>query len=293
MHGENRNALMERIAPSFGNSFSINNFERKEEQQSSIWHFHEEIELVFIKHGNGKRHVGNNISHYYNGDLILIGPNLPHQGYYDRFSGQSAEIVIYFKYHFLGDDFMDAIEFASIKKLLELSRFGLSFTGNTKTEIGERLESMFYMSHFEKMIELLKILHIMSSARDFETLNSNSLQAEYSQEGVTRLDNVYAYVREKFQDAIALSDISEKVNMTVPSFCRFFKKHTGKTFIEFLNEYRITHACKLLTDSEFTITDICFECGFNNFSHFNKYFKRITGKSPSQYRKDMKLVVIP
>lgn len=284
---------MERIVPSFGNSFTINKFDNPVQESTPIWHFHEEIELVFIKDKNGKRHIGNNISHYYNGDLLLIGSKLPHQGYYDRFSGASAEIIIHFKQDFLGEGFLQAVEMASIKRMLDLSSRGLSFTGNTKTEVGERMESMFYMSHFEKMIEFLKVLQIMASARDVETLNAIGIQVETSTQGISRLDDVYAHVREKFQESIVLEDISARINMTVPSFCRFFKKHTGKTFIEFLNEYRITHACKLLTDSDLSITEICYDCGFNNFSHFNKYFKRIVGKSPSQFRKDMALVVIP
>lgn len=288
-----KKAHIESIEPSFGSSFALRKFEGKATDTSPFWHFHDEIEIVFVKDGNGKRHVGNHISNYYNGDLLILGSNLPHYGFVDRLVGTNTEVVLQFKEDFLGADILKKVEFVAIRRLFELSKNGISFTGNERLEVGERMESLFYMNNFEKLIEILKILNILASSRDFEILNSNSVTLVHSAVGAERLDTVFSLVRDSFKEEITLEELAKRTNMTVPSFCRFFKKQTGKTFIEFLNEYRIAHACKLLADDPMPITDVCFESGFNNFSHFNKYFKRVTGKSPSEYRKEIALIVIP
>jgi AraC-like DNA-binding protein len=285
--------LLEHIEPSYGNSFTLNKFEPGISDNSAPkWHFHPEVELVFIKEGSGKRHIGNHISQYYNGDLIMVGPNLPHYGFTDRFSGTKTEIVLQFKEDFLGNAFFDKIELQVINRLIEKSKSGLSFSGNAKTEVGERLESLFYMNHFEKLIELLKILFILANTREVEVLNATGIILETTTAKASRLDEIFSYVRKEFQNEITLEEVADQANMTVPSFCRFFKTNTGKTFISFLNEFRITHACKLLAETELSVTNICFESGFNNFSHFTKIFKRVTNMSPSEYRKLLGQMVV-
>jgi AraC-like DNA-binding protein len=285
--------FLEHIEPSYGNSFTILKFEAGTSENSiPKWHFHPELEIVFIKEGSGKRHIGNHISQYYNGDLIVVGPNLPHYGFTDRFSGSKTEIILQLKEDFLGKDFFSKIEFNTIQKFIEKSKAGLSFSGNTKSDIGQRLESMFYMSNFEKLLELLKILHTLANSREVEVLNATGIVLETNTQKAGRLDTIFTFVRKEFQNEISLDEVAELSNMTVPSFCRFFKTNTGKTFIEFLNEFRITHACKLLADTELSVTDICFESGFNNFSHFTKFFKRVTNMSPTEYRKLLGNVVI-
>lgn len=284
---------LEKIEPSFGNSFTLRKFESGQNNNTQPkWHFHPELEIVYIKGGSGKRHIGNHISQYYNGDLIMVGPNLPHYGFTDRFSGTKTEIILQLKEDFLGKDILDKIELGNISRLFDKSKSGLSFSGNTKDDIGQRLESLFYMNNFEKLIEVLKILNFMATSREVLVLNATGIVLETTHSRASQLDEIFTYVRNHFQEEISLAQISELANMTEPSFCRFFKKNTGKTFVEFVNEYRITHACKLLSDTELSITDICFEAGFNNFSHFNSYFKRVTGKSPSEYRKHLSLMVL-
>jgi AraC-like DNA-binding protein len=288
-----KRAFIERIEPSFGSSYTLKKFDSVINDKKAMWHYHEEIELVYIKDGSGTRHIGNHISNYYNGELIMIGSNLPHLGFADRLQGSGIEFVLQFREDFLGENILTRPEFIAIKRLFDMAKNGLSFKGNTRTEIGERFESLFYMSNFEKLIEVLKILNILGTSRDYEILNAGGASLMYTVQGADRLDEVFNFVSEKFQDPITVDELASITAMTVPSFCRFFKKQTGKTFIEFLNEYRISHACKLLAETSTPITDICYDSGFNNFSHFNKYFKRITSKSPSMYRKEMSLTIIP
>lgn len=289
----NRFPALERIEPSFGNSFALRKFEAGIRDNSAPrWHFHPEIEIVYIENGSGKRHIGNHISQYSNGDLIMVGSNLPHFGFTDRFSGTKKEIIVQFTDDFLGSEIFSKIELAPIGRLFEKSKFGLSFFGNTKTEVGQRLESLFYMNNFEKLTELLKILFLLSQSREVNLLNAAGIVMETNPERVTKLDEVFTFVRKEFRNEIRLDSVAALINLTAPSFCRFFKKNTGKTFVEFLNDYRITHACKLLAESSLPITEICFESGFNNFSHFNACFRNTTGMSPSAYRKHLRLTVV-
>jgi AraC-like DNA-binding protein len=282
---------LEKIEPSFGNSFSLRKFEETNPNQTPFWHFHPELEIVYIKEGSGKRHIGNHISYYSGGDLILLGPNLPHYGFTDRLSGNKSEIVVQMREDFLGENFFKLPEMTLIDQLFEKSRAGMSFYGNTKDEVGDRLHSLFYMNHFEKLIEFLKILQILAESKEYNILNAGGISLVVQNQDNDRIDMIYKYVRAHFTEHIHLEDIAREANMTVPSFCRYFKKVTNKTFTEFVNEFRIVHACKLLAEERHTISEVCFESGFNNFSHFNKLFKQKTGKSPNNYRKSVEKVV--
>ena len=283
--------LLEKIAPTFGSSFTLQKFESSNPNTSPFWHFHPELEIVYIKEGSGKRHIGNHISYFNQGDLIMIGPNLPHLGFSNRLGGQEREVVVQMREDFLGETFFDIPEMREIKSLFERSKAGLRFYGNTKEEIGNRLNDLFYMNSFEKVTSFLTILQMLANSNEYKTLNAGGIALVVQNQDNDRIDNIYAYVRKHFQSPITLEEIAREVNMTVPAFCRYFKKLTKKTFIQFVNEFRIVHACKLISEQRMTITEICYESGFNNFSHFTKYFKKITGKSPSEYRKSLNQVV--
>lgn len=282
---------LEKIEPNFGHSFALRKFEEVNPNLQPFWHFHPEMEIVYVKHGSGKRHVGNHISYYNGGDLILLGPNLPHYGFTDRLSGSNSEIVVQMKETFLGKNFFSLPEMSSIFQLFERSKGGLSFYGNTKDEVGARLGSLFYMDEFDKLIEFLKILQILATSKEYNILNAVGVTLIVQGQDTDRIDTIYKYVRNHFTEAIQLEDMAEVVSMTIPSFCRYFKKVTGKTFTEFVNEFRIVHACKLLSEEKHSISEVCFESGFNNFSHFNRLFKEKTGKSPNAYRKAVEKVV--
>ncbi len=282
---------LEKIEPDFGHSFALRKFEDTNPNQVPFWHFHPELEIVYVKHGSGKRHIGNHISYYNGGDLILLGPNLPHYGFTDRLSGSNSEVVVQMKEDFLGNRFLELPEMQMIVQLFERAKSGLSFYGNTKDEVGARLMSLFYMDQFEKLTEFLKILQILATSKEYNILNASGIALVVQNQDTNRIDAVYKYVRKNFTEPIQLEEISTHVNMTVPSFCRYFKKVTGKTFTAFVNEFRIVHACKLLTEEQLSIAEVCFDSGFNNFSHFNKLFKAKTGKSPNAFRKEVEKVV--
>jgi AraC-like DNA-binding protein len=282
---------LEKIEPGFGSSFTVRAFNDSQPNTAPNWHVHPELELVFLKSGSGKRHIGNHISCYKDGDLVFIGPNLPHMGLSERLSGVKAEIVVQMKQEFLGEEFLNRPEMESIAKLIERSKQGIAFHGKTKKEIGKRLTEITELEPFHKLLALLDVLNKLAHSEDYTLLNAKQITLEVSKQDNERINNLYQFIRANFQRHIPLEEVASEGNMSVPAFCRYFKKVTNKTFTEFVNEFRIAHACKLLNEENMPIADICFESGFNNFSHFNKHFKLITGKSPSDYRKRWKEVL--
>ena len=283
--------VLKKVEPKFGSSFVYRSFAEKITSQKPYWHYHPEIELVYIDEGEGKRLIGNHVSFFTNGDLILIGSNLPHLGFPTRLQSDNKEIVIQISESCFGNGFLDMVETSSIKSMFEKAKFGLSFSGETKADVGERLKSMQYMTSFEKLIELIKIFHKMSLSDEYEILNATGMSLQVSGDVNNRIQVIYDYVSEKFSSKISLDDVASLVHMTTPSFCRFFKKTTGKTFINFLNEFRVAHACKLISEDNLGISDIAFESGFQNISNFNRTFKNITEQSPSKYKAELKQVI--
>lgn len=275
---------LEHINPSFGSSFTLVKFDKNKNQNTNYWHYHPEIELVYVNGGSGKRQIGSHISHYTGGDLILIGSNLPHCGFTDKFTGNKSEIVIQFQPEFINSLTADKPEMHHISLLIERSKFGLAFRGKTKTNIGVRIQNLVEQQGFNRFIGLLSILHDLQGSEDYQILNATGYSMQANVEDNERINRIFNHVKTHFQDAIALDDMAEMAGMTTPSFCRYFKKMSGKTFTTFVNEYRLVHASKLLSENTLSITEICFESGFNNFSYFNKSFKKFTGKTPSEYR---------
>ncbi|MDT0649492.1 AraC family transcriptional regulator [Autumnicola edwardsiae] len=282
----------EKIEPTFGSSISFRTYNKDHQNKNnSFWHYHPEIELVYVNGGTGKRQIGSHVSYYRNGDLILIGPHLPHCGFTDSLTEHEAETVIQIKQDFLGEEFFGIPEMKGIKTLLERSQKGIVFHGENKRNIGRKVESLKNLNSFHRLLGLLDIFRMLEEAENYTILNAHGFILETELQDNNRINVVFNFVKQEYMRSIGLDEIAEMVSMTVPGFCRYFKKITGKTFTQFVNEYRLAHAAKLLHEKQISITDVCFECGFNNFSHFNKQFKRFTGKSPSAYRNELKYAV--
>lgn len=282
---------LEAIEPNFGNSFTYQQFDEQRLNKNNVWHYHPEFELVYVNGGSGKRQIGSHISYYTNGDLILIGSKLPHCGLTDSLTGNTRETVVQMKMDFLGNEFFNIPEMKRIQSLLEISRGGMAFFGNTKRKIGEKLEIMEYQTDFSRLLSILNILNELAKSQEFKILNAEGFSMEAEVKDNSRINTVFNHVKNNFKEEITLDEIAGLVSMTVPSFCRYFKKMTRKTFVQFVNEYRLVHASKLLAEKPMSITEVCFESGFNNFSHFNKSFKAFTGQNPSEYRNQLKTVL--
>ena len=282
---------LKKLTPSFGSSIMVKQHTDKLDRNDAYWHFHKELELIYINKGQGKTHIGNHLSYFNNSQLILIGEYLPHNGFTDRLTAEGTETTIHFRTNFLGEDFLRIPEAVNLVSLFELAKKGIRFKVETKKVIGPKIEKLSDYQGLERSIKLMEILRYLALTDDYEILNADGVAFETEAQESSKIRDIFKYVNSNFQNHITLDEIADKVSMTVPAFCRYFKKATGKTFTQIVNEYRIVHATKLLNESEMSIADICYECGFNNFSHFNKQFNEITGKSASQYRKEIKHII--
>lgn len=278
------------IEPSFGSSFYYSKYAQNLNNKAHLWHYHPEVEMVFVNGGAGKRQIGSHVSYYTGGDLILIGSNLPHCGFTDTHTGNKNETVIQMKPEFLGAGFLGLQETKCISALFDKAKGGIAFGQETKDAVGNRIEIMNDQEPFDRLLTLLDILKALENSRDYKILNAAGFSMEMQVQDNDRINMVFNYIKDHFQEEINLVAVAEMSSMTTPSFCRYFKKITKKTFTQFVNEYRIVHASKLLAEKQISIANVSYESGFNNFSHFNKLFKEFTGKSASQYRKELKSI---
>ena len=283
--------ILEAIDNSFEHSFLYQKFDASKNNRNNAWHYHPEIEMVYVNGGSGKRQIGSNLSYYTNGTLILVGSNLPHCGFTDKLTGNKSETVVQMKEDFLGTEFFEIPEMKNIQNLFEIAKRGIVFYGATKQELGAKMELLEGQSNFNRLLSILDILNGLGSSEEFRILNANGFSMSMGVKDNDRINIVFNHVKNNFKEEITLKEISDLASMTVPSFCRYFKKITNKTFVQFLNEYRLVHASKLLAEQPISITEVCFESGFNNFSHFNRSFKAFTGKNPSSYRNELKSVL--
>ncbi|QPH39115.1 AraC family transcriptional regulator [Pedobacter endophyticus] len=282
---------LEVIEPSFGSSFTYSKYVQNENNMAHLWHYHPEVEMVFVNGGAGKRQIGSHVSYYTDGDLMLIGSNLPHCGFTDTNTGNKTEVVVQMKPDFLGTDFLTLKETKGIASLFEKAKYGIAFGKDTMKLVGPTLEKMNNAWPFEKLLALLGVLRELEQASDYKLLNALNFSLEMQVQDNDRISMIFNYVKDHFKEQISLEDVAEMASMTVPSFCRYFKKITKKTFTRFVNEYRVVHASKLLAEKHIGITAISYESGFNNFSHFNKVFHEFTGKSASAYRNELKSII--
>ena len=288
----NKKPTFKKLSTSFGTSISVNQHTDKQDRNDMFWHFHPELELIYVNRGQGKTHIGNHLSYFNNSQLILIGSNLPHNGFTDRLTAAGIETTVHFEPDFLGKDFFEKVQEAgAIVSLFEKAKKGIKFNRTAKDAVGSKIENLKDYSGFERILKLLEVLQYLATTDDYTILNAEGLVFETEPQDTDKIKTIYKYVNANFQERIALEAIADRVSMTVPAFCRYFKKTTGKTFTQLVNEYRIVHATKLLNESNMSIADICYECGFNNFSHFNKQFNEIIGKSASNYRKEIKHII--
>ena len=269
--------------PSGNSSFLA--FERIDLEFPFYWHYHPEFELTLILEGQGQRLVGDGIADYGPGDLVLLGPNLPHSWRSGpvKFSagGCQRAVVVQFCENFLGEEFFRLEEMAAIVRLLKRSASGLAF-GHTKTGrvVAQKLAEFRSLSPAHRVISLLNILLAISSEDDANVLSTERVRAICRVEDQQRVETVCTYMNKHFGKEIDFALLSNKVHMDRASLCRFFKRATGRTMTAYVNELRVGAAAQLLTNTDLSILEICFRVGFGNYSNFNRQFKRLKGYGP-------------
>ncbi len=275
------------ISPALHSYISV--LEKKEKKFSSPLHSHPELELVYIKSGEGKRILGNMIHQFSPGDIVLIGSELPHRWVCDPPGQQPCSIVAYFNKAVFSESFYTQKESVELADLFAKATRGINITGATREIIRVKMERLTKKTGFKKIIGLMEILHIISTSKeiDYITIDHNTLPPVKA--NIDRLTDVYHYIATNFQKDISLDEIASIASLTPPAFCNLFKKRTGKSFVEYINEIRISAACNDLQHTDLNISAIYPRCGFKTISNFNKSFKKITGTSPKEYRKNIQL----
>jgi AraC-like DNA-binding protein len=248
------------------------------------WHFHPEYEIVYAEAANGVRHVGDHISKYKGSDLVFIGPNIPHLNFDYGVKTSCEIVVVQMKEDFLGKDFFTLPEMYEVKHLFERAKTGIAFYGGTKKLASEKLKMLSSLQHFKQLIELLSIFQLLATSKEFIDLQSRPIANASLLKEQQRMHKVYHFIETHYQQSIDVNEVAKLTHLTTAAFCRYFKKSTHLTFTDFLNQYKINQAKKLLLHDK-NVTEACYESGFENLSYFNKTFKKITGENPSQFKK--------
>lgn len=255
------------------------------------WHFHPEIELLHCIKGKGTNFIGNSIRSMEEGEVLLIGKNVPHtrqrdRAYYAEHPNEvPSSVVVQFREDFLGEDFFTVEEFKPIADLLQQALRGLKFRGSTGAATAERLALIGKKNSTEAILELLSILDLLARSEEFEYLNAVNYVSNVHEKFSQRINKVYHYTVEHFREDISLEDVAALTNHSPAAFCRYFKTRTRKTYIQYLTELRIAYACELLMQGNLDIGQVCFESGFNNLSHFHKQFRKHMHTTPRDYQK--------
>lgn len=248
-------------------------------------HFHPEYELNFIQNGKGvRRVVGDNIEEIDDIELVFVGSNLVHGWELHKCKCKTIhEITIHINYDLLDEKFLARNIFKPIKDMFDKSAHGILFSEKVSKEIAPRLVKLTKIDGIDYYLEFISILYDLASSRNQRML-STSFSQKKNFENSSKIKKVYDYIQDNFEKRISLEEISDLVNMSSVSFNRFIKKRTGKTFVAYVNSTRISYASKLLLDTDLSIADISFKCGFNNIANFNRIFKKEKNTTPREFR---------
>ncbi|WJS95850.1 AraC family transcriptional regulator [Flavobacterium johnsoniae] len=259
------------------------------------FHSHPELELVYVKESFGKRIIGNSVMQFEPGDMVFLGSDIPHvwlndEKYYQGIEDLKANsIVVYFHKDIFGPTFYELKETQKINELFFQAGKGISIIGKTNKQIAKKLEKLVAKKDFEVIVGLFEILSILSESQDKIYINDEiySLMQKDSKED--RLSEVFQYVNKNYKKNISLEEIAAVANMTRTSFCRMFRAKTKKNFVDYLHEIRISNACKLLLETDKSMSEIAYECGYKTASNFNKLFKKVKGITPSDFKNNAKV----
>lgn len=272
----------EKIVESPERSFTAKVVERPSRPRlSQAWHFHPEVEICYTLESRGRRFVGNQISTYEEGDLVLFGSNLPHGFTTDL---ACRQVVIQMMPDFLGKAFVDAPELYPVRSLFDRSLRGLEVRGPSKRRAVGLIERLLDEHGMPQLLLLLELLYALAETDDAEALCPEDYVIEVGEEHFGRMKVVYDHVLEHYQSDVRVGDVAAKLNLSESAFYKFIKRSTKKTYTQIVNEFRIHHACRLLMSTNRPIQAVCFDSGYNNVSYFNRKFKAIMQRSPREFR---------
>lgn len=258
-------------------------------------HQHPETQITLIKKSTGTLILGDHIGEFVAGDVIVVGPNIPHvfrndKSFFEQESlGAAHAISLFFDETSLGATFFKLPEMGDIRNMMKVSGQGLKVVGKNKEELGILIQNIDSKKGVMRVIDFLQILQLLAREDQTVFLSSEALNRGFKESEGQRLNDIFQFTMEEYHRPINLEEVADIANMTISAFCRYFKQRTRKTYVNFLNEVRIGQACKMLVNEDHSIGEICYLAGFNNLSHFNRKFKSITGFSPKQYIRSIKV----
>ena len=251
-------------------------------------HQHPEIQLTVIKESHGTLIAGDYVGAFHAGDVFVIGSNQPHVFRNDekffKKKSKAIAITIFFDETTLGEKFWQLQETKSLEQFFRSSIGGFRITGKKKKALAEKIISITNANGIEKLIIFLEIIKELNTRKEMQPLSKPIIQRNIKTYDGNRLNKILEFTFKEFQRTITLNEVAALANLTPEAFCKYFKTRTRKTYVSFLNEIRINHACRLLTE-ERSVSDICYDSGFANLSNFNRIFKRIKKMSPAEWRK--------
>ena len=281
--------LLEQIKLNPNESFYIGIFQDHIDQ--SRWHYHQEFELSFITEGSGSRIVGDSVEEFHPGDLIFIGPRIPHVWFSEapvlnQHSGRTLESVyLLFNQEILPEGLTSLPEFVHVNRAIQLSERGIRITGDTLNQVSRIMLQLPYLNNMKRLMLFYEIMDIIGESQSYTFLASDDYIRTRFESTNKRVRKIHEFLMLNYREEINLEEIAGIIHMAPASTCRFFKSSTGLTIFEYLNKIKIDYACKLLLNTDLNIVHISYDCGFNNLSHFNKQFRKFLGKTPSQFRK--------
>ena len=280
-------ADFEKVPLRGGESFAYREFRLP--RFPSPWHFHPEVELTYVVNSRGQRFVGDSIEAFDAGDLVLIGSNLPH--YWRSYSEARApaefahSLVIQFYADFLGERFLAAPEVRPVASLLRRAARGIRFSGNVRDRAAEVIRRLGSMEGPARLAALIGVLGDLAASKEGRYLSTPGFTPNLDDQASERISRCHRYVFGNLDTGIRLEEAAHEAGMSPGAFCRYFRKVTGKTFFDFVNEIRTGQACRLLIETDGNVTDICYASGFSSVSNFNRRFRERLGVSPRDYRK--------
>lgn len=273
---------LEKIIEAYESSFVAKTVKRANRPLlTQAWHYHPEIEICFTRKSSGQRFVGNKIASYQVGDLVMLGSFLPH-GF--TTSEKSDQIVIQFNEHFMGTTFLEKPEMRKILELIHRAKMGIEFYGKTQKKATRKIIEILKEQGSIKFIKLLQLLTILANSQEYKIICSKNYSTTLNMDQLSRVKTIFEYIENNYRTDISIPEVAKSLNLSESAFYKFVRKHTKKKFTQIVNEYRINHATKLLIETELTISQICYQCGYNNLSYFNRKFREITEIRPHEFR---------
>jgi AraC-like DNA-binding protein len=276
-------AELEKISNTDGGGFRASYLN----ENGGFWHFHPECELILNTKSYGTRIIGDNVELFDQFDMTFIAGNIPHCWNHYKIDGKVPDnhgIAVHFNVESFGDNFLHQHEMHSIRELFTEAERGIAFAVEDARTAENHLVNMVSQSGIDKMLELFNVLKILCKAEKRRPLCSENYKIAFDERGNKKMTDVYTFIRENFNKQITLEEISNIANMSPFAFSRYFKKHSGAGFVEYVNQVRTNKACYLLRETEYQVHDIALDCGFSSISNFNKQFRRSVGISPRDYR---------